>query len=236
VFGKNENNLNKSFNSADFEYFKQFPNVSIIYVPNLHGKFYGNEKRSVVTSINLYDYSFKKNIEFGVYSESGLIDQFTSSTDMEAWNECLEIAEKNEVVFIRRPVYEKKLLSALLGKNYVRSYTMYDQTEEFYSIGKRKKSTNFKKLSDFQKELSSDFENVEMPRREFVTQRYNNSSDNFGFCIRTGSRIPFNPQKPYSESAFKSWSTYKNPDYKEKFCHKTGKPSNGKTSMRNPIL
>lgn len=57
-----------------------------------------------------------------------------------------------------------------------------------------------------------------------------------GYCIRTGEKIPFNLQKPYSEKAYKSWAQYKNPNYKEKYCHKTGKPSEGKTSMTNPIL
>lgn len=57
-----------------------------------------------------------------------------------------------------------------------------------------------------------------------------------GFCIRTGERIPFNVQRPYSEKAYKSWAQFKNLNYKEKFCHKTGMPSNGNTSMANPIL
>jgi hypothetical protein len=57
-----------------------------------------------------------------------------------------------------------------------------------------------------------------------------------GYCIRTGVEIPFNPKQPYSSSAYESWAKYKNSDYKEKFCHKTGKPSDGKTSMKSPIL
>src|SRR5664280_451376 len=55
VFGKNEKQINKSFNSDDFEYFKKFPNISIVYAPNLHAKYYANERQSLITSINLYD-------------------------------------------------------------------------------------------------------------------------------------------------------------------------------------
>ena len=69
VFGKNETHINKSFNLEDFEYFKTFPNISIVYSPNLHAKYYANEKQSIITSINLYDSSFKHNIEFGVLFE-----------------------------------------------------------------------------------------------------------------------------------------------------------------------
>ncbi|MBK9982082.1 MAG: hypothetical protein IPP15_06575 [Saprospiraceae bacterium] len=58
----------------------------------------------------------------------------------------------------------------------------------------------------------------------------------YGYCIRTGEKIPFNPERPFSYNAYKSWAEYKNMDYPEAYCHKTGKPSYGKTSMRNPIL
>ena len=31
-FGKNENNINRSFKKEDFDYFLQFPNVTIVYI------------------------------------------------------------------------------------------------------------------------------------------------------------------------------------------------------------
>ncbi len=57
-----------------------------------------------------------------------------------------------------------------------------------------------------------------------------------GFCIRTGVSIPFNVEKPMSYEAFKSWSKYSDTDYAEKFCHFSGEPSNGDTSVSRPIL
>lgn len=57
-----------------------------------------------------------------------------------------------------------------------------------------------------------------------------------GYCIRTGTPIPFNPDQPMSYKAWQSWAQFSNPDYPEKYCHKTGKPSHGKTSMRRPML
>lgn len=57
-----------------------------------------------------------------------------------------------------------------------------------------------------------------------------------GFCIRTGVPIPFNVEKPMCYDAFKSWSKYSDPDYAEKFCHFSGEPSNGETSVSKPIL
>jgi len=231
VFGKNEKEVSKSLSKQDFEYFKKFLNISIVYVPNLHAKYYGNETKGVISSINLYDYSFKNNIEFGVYSEVTLLNSFTSSTDNDAWQTCHQIAEENEAVFIKRPVYEKKLLSALLGKNYIKSDTLLDVTEKFYgSFFSKNKYKGIKKVSDFPDELELGSQPSQRPTREEV------ENISIGYCIRSGEKIPFNPERPYSDKAYKSWVQYSNMDYSEKFCHKTGKESFGKTSMRNPIL
>ena len=127
VFGKNLGYVQKSLNREDFEYFKQFPNVSIIYAANLHAKYYGNESCGVITSINLYDTSFKKNIEFGVFSEQSVLSNFSSNLDMDAWNESMLIAKKSEIVFIRRPLYEMKLL---LANRFIESKTLEDRTSK----------------------------------------------------------------------------------------------------------
>ena len=62
------------------------------------------------------------------------------------------------------------------------------------------------------------------------------SNKETGYCIRTGIEVPFNVEKPMSYEAFKSWSKYSDPDYAEKFCHFSGEPSNGETSLISPIL
>ena len=48
--------------------------------------------------------------------------------------------------------------------------------------------------------------------------------------------LPAIPPKPFSYQAYRSWASFGNDNYPENFCHKTGKPSNGKTSMRKPIF
>lgn len=157
VFGKNEKEVKRSLSKQDFEYFKRFLNVSIIYVPSLHAKYYGNERKGVITSINLYDYSFKNNIEFGVYSELNFLSSFSKSADNDAWNACMDIAEANEVVFIKRPVFEKKKMIVSLGKSYVKSTVLQDSTEKFYGsyIPKDGQETS-KRLNDFPDELELD--------------------------------------------------------------------------------
>ncbi|MEC7262453.1 MAG: hypothetical protein VXW38_01860 [Bacteroidota bacterium] len=229
VFGKNEQEIKKSMSREDFDYFKKFLNVSIVYVPHLHAKYYGNEKKGIITSINLYDYSFKNNIEFGVYSQQTFMSRFSQSADNDAWDECMEIAETNEVVFIKRPVYENKKMLFRSGRKFVKSEILFDSTPKFY--GATKGSTpSPKRLWNYPEELELGDAPNGRPERipEQVVEH--------GFCIRTGREIKFNPEQPMCKEAWKIWNEYRNMDFPEKFCHKTGKPSNGKTSMRNPIL
>ena len=57
-----------------------------------------------------------------------------------------------------------------------------------------------------------------------------------GYCIRTGIEIPFDIERPLSYDAYKKWNEFGDPDYPEKFCHFSGEPSNGETSVSKPIL
>lgn len=229
LFGKNEGNIQKSLNKEDFEFFTQFPNISIIYVPNLHAKYYANEKEGVITSVNLYDYSFVHNIEFGVHQVNSLLDALKgNSADSKAWDTSWSIAKREELVFAKRPVYKKKVFSKVLGKTYETSVIVHDVTEKFYS-GYPAKSKNYKTILHFPTTLdSNDVRTV--PQRNF------SKTQTRGYCIRTGVEIPFNPEKPFSYKAYQSWIRYENPNYQEKYCHLTGKPSYGKTSFNNPIL
>jgi hypothetical protein len=235
IFGKNEGRVDKSFNKTDIDYFKQFPNISIIYVPNLHAKYYANEKMGVVTSINLYDYSFKNNIEFGVLYENKLLSKFTGNNDNEVWNTCKNLAEENAVVYINRPMYADY-------DDYRSSKVLLDLTDALYKG--QALSKGGKKLADFEDELDFDKVYSEMPTRQAEqkpTAAYSpkpvaEKPFEPGYCIRTGVKIPFNPKAPLCYDAYKSWAQFKNEDFKEKHCHYSGEPSNGETSVRRPIL
>lgn len=57
-----------------------------------------------------------------------------------------------------------------------------------------------------------------------------------GYCIRSGEEMQFDLKKPFSDKSFKSWNRFKNPEFKEKYCHFSGEESNGQTSFSRPIL
>jgi hypothetical protein len=229
VFGKNEKEVKKSMSKEDFDYFKKFPRVTIIHVPNLHAKYYGNEKQGVITSVNLYDYSFINNIEFGVFSEQGIMDRFSQSADNEAWNECLAIADKNQVVFIKRPIFKYKRGLFSKSKIYVDSEVLFDSTEKYYGSSQSGKVSR-KRLSDFPEELEYG------QKFESGTTRKKTKTSSLGYCIRSGVEIKFNLKQPMTNESWKKWTEFGNEYYPEKYCHKTGKTSNGKTSVKHPIL
>lgn len=214
VFGKNEKDLTKSLTLDDLNFFKQFPDIEIRYEKRLHAKFYANEAAQILTSMNLYDFSQDENIEAGIKTEFSNLGNLASkivsgekSLDQEAWDYFNKVIDNSELLFKNVPEYESALLG--LTKRYKGFKNEVDKISEHFSKQPAAKSYTAKAI---------------------VTEAV------LGFCIRTGEQIPFNIQKPYSDKAYKSWAQYKNPNYKEKFCHKTGQPSNGNTSMAKPIL
>lgn len=206
VFGKNENDVSKSLNKEDFEFFKQFPAIEIRHEKRLHAKLYANELNILISSMNLYDYSQDTNIETGVISES------SGRLGRNAIDYFYRVIGQAEIIFKKVPSFEKKMLG--LSEKYVKSEVEVDNSLEFYSNKKYKK--NYTKTT---KKTTSNVKN-----------------NRLGYCIRTGKEIPFNIEMPFSSKAYTSWNKYKDENYPEKFCHFSGEHSEGKTSFKNPIL
>lgn len=221
VFGKNESNKSKSLSSEDFEFFKQFANVRIYYEPRLHAKYYANQTAAVLSSMNLYEYSQNNNIEFGIVTQREMgLDRLKEKVmgvelDNDAWQYFNSVVEGSELLYFNEPVYESNMLG--LSKKYIRSEVRVDLLTD-----------------ELSKEKSVKKEKPNKPAEVESIKPTTDSKD--GYCIRTGERITFDLTKPYADKAFKSWSRFKNEDFAEKFCHFSGEPSEGKTTMAKPIL
>lgn len=212
VFGKNESKISKSFTLQDFIFFKDFPNIEIKYEPRLHAKFYANDYSALLSSMNLYDFSQNNNIEFGILTKASLLNNLTSSLfgdsfDKEAFNYFDIVINNSKLLYKKIPIYEEKMLG--LTKKYIRSDEKINELDEML-------------------EVSSNEENRKSLKLE--------NNDGYGYCIRTGEKIPFNPKNPFTKKAFESWNKYKDENYKEKYCHFSGELSNGETSFSRPIL
>ena len=213
VFGKNKGKEYLSFNEKDFNYLKGFPNIEIRYNERLHAKYYANEKCALLSSMNLYDYSQNNNIEFGILTTT------SSST---------KLGE-----------YAKSLLKTNISLD-EDAYTYFSEILESSTIKYRRKPKFKKKNKHAEKEYLGSKTKIDLLSELFNSK---NSLKNpiaknskSGYCIRTGEKIPFDPKHPMSKKAWKIWNEYANENFQEKFCHKTGKSSEGKTSMKNPIL
>ena len=237
VFGKNEGETHRSLNQGDLDFFKDFENIVIIYCKNLHAKYYSNENEALITSLNLLGKSMTGNVEYGVSFQNSKLNIDKLYTD--SYNETNEVILNNPCVFVKRPMYKKTNLG--FSKKHIDSVILYDETNALY----RNSYFKDKLYDDFDYELYEDGRKPsreeyqttnEVPKRKQSNRTNNFESDLGGYCIRTGKRIPFDPKRPYCYEAYQSWANYQNWDFPEKYCHKTGKFSNGNTSMANPIL
>lgn len=229
-FGKNETNINRSFKKEDIEYFTQFPNITIVYIQNLHAKYYGNEKTSVVTSMNLLDYSFKNNIEFGVYSEKRLVSLHQNPFFDSSFNKCLNIVEEfGHVIFVRRPKYKIKFLFI---KDYMGSDVELDLVNDLIRHGNVKQ----RRLSEFRKEnfVNSALKDERKKIEEFgeIQPSVISYQADKGFCIRCKTNIAPNMEKPLCKTCFQVWSQYEDPYYSENFCIFCGNKKN--TTFKKP--
>lgn len=229
VFGKNEDDPSKSLHREDYEFLKSFPYVDIAYEKRLHAKYYSNEKRGLITSLNLHTHSHNNNIEVGVvFTTKNLLKNFTSKTlglvtsiisdteDLatEAQDFFVDIYKNAEKIYQKEPKFKNGFLG--LSKNYSHSDVLVDRTDWFYDQIKEKEHSQRNPIG-FNSHKSNSYTTI-------VEK---------GFCIRTGEKIAFNPSKPLSWGAYQTWAEFGNPDYREKYCHGCGKPHN--TSVRNPL-
>lgn len=245
VFGKNEREAGRSLNKTDLDFFKEFKNITIIYCKDLHAKFYSNEKEALLTSLNLLDKSMESNIEYGIYFTNSLSSLDKLYADAVGYTN--QVIKSNPCVYVKRPLYKKEFLG--LKKSYITSDVLWDVTEELY----QNKRFSEKFYSDFEGEINISKESkphkenfqesrVQVEKKNIQNgnkQQYKQNSfsqQEYGYCIRTGERIPFDPSRPFSYYSYQIWAQFENWNYPENYCHRTGRPSNGRTSMANPIL
>lgn len=214
VFGKNEDDFSKSMKQEDFNFFKDFPNIEIRFEKRLHAKYYANESSAILTSMNLYNFSQDNNIEAGVLTNrKGILGSITSQDTLEndaaAYFE--RVIDQSDLLFLKEPKFESTMLG--LSSRYTTSVIETDKLSDFFN-NKLLSGASFKKDN-------------------FIPKQAPNQ---MGFCIRTGTQVPFNPKHPMCETAFQNWKKFSNNEYPEKYCHFSGELSNGETSFSKPIL
>lgn len=86
---------------------------------------------------------------------------------------------------------------------------------------------NAETLNAFIESLEGERREVGPPQRKRKERRWGRaqakSEPRSGFCIRCASAIPFEPGRPYCKADYDKWAQYKNPDFKDEYCHECGK-------------
>ena len=70
-------------------------------------------------------------------------------------------------------------------------------------------------------------------RRDFNKSKISRAKSD-GYCMRCGASIALDKTKPYCFDCYNVWKKYKDPQYKEKFCHICGSPTRS-VSMDKPM-
>jgi hypothetical protein len=171
--------------------------------------------------MNLHQFSHNNNIEIAVMMKprnaiKKLANFVTEESDLgtDAQNYFQEVIDHSDVLFKKTPQYEPSHLG--FKETYKNSIVEVDRLSDFFKSGKIPVIPT-KPVSQVQK-----------VKKEIQFTP--------GFCIRTGKAIPFNPQRPMCDEAWKIWNQLRNANYPEKYCHYSGELSNGKTSYSKPIM
>ena len=105
------------FRGSGLEYFLNFPNLTLVYIPQLNAKYYANERQSIITSMSLSSYPIVNSIDLGVFinKKSNLIVK--DSLYETSKNTIMDMIDSGYTVFVKRPNYGSNFLG--FGKKYI---------------------------------------------------------------------------------------------------------------------
>ncbi len=115
-------------------------------------------------------------------------------------------------------------------------FSQQNNVEMGIYITKEKDEELYKQISSEVDRIKRGSEHRTISVQKVEIKKTDSVNKGIGYCIRTGVKIPFNIEKPFSTEAYKKWNEYGDKDYKEKFCHFSGETSNGETSFNHPVL
>jgi len=256
IYGKDVNQL-KSLKCAS--------RIETFFYDNLHAKFYINEKSILITSMNMHSYSEAHNREIGVLfskkdkSDQSIIDdcikEFESikkqsksinnkpqtsisvasgsgfnSNDFDKTYKSKFFPIVKEIITGKLGVDESEIIAEA---SYV-SDLGADSLDLVELIMEFEKEFNIAIPDDIAENIITISQTIEYLESNHIEIKVKPNLN--GYCIRTGVEIPFNVEKPLSYDAYKKWSEFGDSEYPEKYCHFSGEPSNGETSVSRPIL
>lgn len=196
---------------------------------------FGKNDDDLSKSLRAQDFEFLKNFpNIQIRYESRLHAKYYSnetSAILSSMN-LYDFSQNNNIEF---GILTKagKLISDPLDSD---AYNYFDQVIENSDLLFNKEPEYESKMMGLTSKYTGSVIIIDKLSAMFESNSETKGNSKTGFCIRTGTPIPFCPKKPLSDKAYKSWSQYSDEDYPEKYCHFSGEKSNGETSFARPIL
>ena len=126
VFGVNNDSKQNSLSKVDFEFIKEFKNLTILYNKNLLIKHYFNEKEGLLTSLSLCNFPKIKNNEYGVNISNQELNKNKLAIETKNFTNKL-INETSEIIYLKKNPL--KTNSKEKNKN---SNIKFDVSEDFF--------------------------------------------------------------------------------------------------------
>lgn len=109
----------------------------------------------------------------------------------------------------RTEVIENDILAIKPKLSIPGRYASYQQSKVEEQLAKERQ----------QKEEEEKRERIKVEKFKKIKEHLNDS----GYCIRCNTDIRLNPSRPYCDRCYKTWSSFGNVDYIERFCHSCGR-------------
>jgi len=239
IYGKAE------LSSDELDWIEDLSNMRLYYNEYLHAKCYLNEDKAIITSMNLYDFSQKNNVEMGILVERDEDSELYS----QIYDEVMRVQRNSErtEIDIKTISHRDEESDESSDKGYCirckeeieldpkrpycsdcfsswNEYKNGDYKENHCHIcGKEMESTRNKPVCyDCYMEHK---DALDFPETKGKSDEEESSSEKEekGYCIRCEKEIELDPTSPYCSDCYETWSEYENEEYEEDHCHICGK-------------
>lgn len=204
-----------------------FDKCEINLLPNLHSKIYFNEDQGLITSMNMYGHSAKKNYEIGVYFPSGS-DQLSDIK-----NNIDYLIDRAEP-YISQDKVEKeqedkegssKVRFKVISKGW--KWTKVETPEGYEDKILNENAPNLVKGAEYEAHAEKKWENTQWGTNvELINitelKQIQDTQDTLGFCIICKEQVPYNIDKPLCKTCYFEKQEYRGNIF-GKHCHKCGK-------------
>ncbi len=206
---------------------KQTPNLALHFNERIHAKCFYNEDTMVITSLNLYESLSGPNREMGVLLSSNTEGDKVAFDEAKAEAQFIIRESESDTSKLKTLTNERSQTPILKEKPNPKVETK-PAKETSIEASIVKGISEFFGLKGIKSARDLPAENTSMKVRSSSRTKQK------GYCIRCGKNKTYDLDAPYCPDCYRVWNKFKDPNYKEEFCHLCGTP-NQPTTRNKPL-